>query len=231
MSGGTSMWRMCWWGTGPVVYGADHQGHGKSAGERVVIRDYEDVVADVRRVEERARGEYPGMPVVLVGHSMGGMIAARYAQEYGGGLAALVLSGPVIGSWVEATSLLELDEIPYTPIDVTTLSRDPEIGRAYEEDPLVWHGPFRRPLLEALARCLETINAGGDLGGLPMLWVHGGDDQLVPLPASRVGVERIRGTNFAERVYPGARHEIFNETNKDKVLGDVTGFIDRALEA
>ncbi|RDI49844.1 alpha/beta hydrolase [Nocardia mexicana] len=216
---------------GAAVYGPDHMGHGKSDGERVVIEDYEGVVADVRRVEEKARADHPGVPVVVIGHSMGGMIAARYAQRYGDGLAALVLSGPVIGSWTEATSLLDLDEIPYAPIDVTTLSKDPEIGRSYAEDPLVWHGPFKRPLLEALSRCLDTINTGGDLGELPTLWLHGEDDHLVPLPASRIGVERIRGKHLTERLYPGARHEIFNETNRDEVLADVTTFIDRTLSA
>ncbi|MGH8794510.1 MAG: lysophospholipase [Stackebrandtia sp.] len=214
---------------GAAVYAGDHMGHGKSDGERVLIEDYEEVVADVRRVEEKARGTHPHVPVVLVGHSMGGMIAARYAQLHGRELAALVLSGPVLGSWTEATSLLELDEIPHAPIDVSTLSRDPEIGRVYGDDPLVWHGPFKRPLLRALDACLKTINADGDLGTLPTMWVHGEEDKLVPLPASRVGVETIRGTDLVERIYSGARHEVFNETNKDEVLGDVKSFVDRVL--
>lgn len=214
---------------GAAVFGPDHQGHGKSEGERVAIKDYEDVIADLRRVEERARATHPGTPVVLIGHSMGGMIAAHYAQHYGYGLAALVLSGPVLGTWEAATSLLALDEIPFSPIDVGTLSRDPEIGRIYQDDPLVWHGPFKRPLLVALAHCLQDINTGGRLGDLPTLWIHGEQDQLVPPAETRVGIENIRGEALTERIYPGARHEVFNETNKDEVLSDVTAFIDRSL--
>jgi alpha-beta hydrolase superfamily lysophospholipase len=215
---------------GATVYGPDHMGHGRSHGERVVITDYEDVVTDVHTVAERARADHPGLPIVLIGHSMGGMIAARYAQRHGSDLAALVLSGPVIGSWEPTTSLLELDSIPFVPIDVTTLSRDPDVGRAYADDPLVWHGPFKRPLVEALAACLATINGGGRLGDLPTLWVHGLEDELVPVEPSRIGVYAVRGHVFAERVYPGARHEVFNETNKDEVLGDVAGFIDQVLK-
>ena len=214
---------------GAAVYGPDHQGHGKSEGEQVLINDYDDVVADLRRVEEHARSEHPDIPVVLIGHSMGGMIAAAYAQRYGDGLTALVLSGPVLGSWEQATSLLELPEIPFAPIDVSTLSRDEEIGLRYQSDPLVWHGPFKRGLLEALDACLKRINEGGRLTDLPTLWVHGEDDRLVPIEGTRKGIERIRGDDFTERIYPEARHEVFNETNKDEVLADVMSFVDRCV--
>ncbi|MET7337501.1 alpha/beta fold hydrolase [Nonomuraea sp. NPDC005650] len=214
---------------GAAVYGLDHMGHGKSAGDRVLIADFEDVVTDVYTVEEQARADHPGVPVVVVGHSMGGMIAARYAQRYGHGLAALVLSGPVIGDWAVVPTLLAFEEPPEVPIDPATLSRDLSVGAAYAADPLVWHGPFKRATLEAFAATLATIAAGGTLGPLPTLWVHGADDELVPLSGSRPGVEAIKGTDLTERIYPGARHEVFNETNKDEVLDDVTAFIDRAI--
>ncbi|WP_188190533.1 alpha/beta hydrolase [Nonomuraea sp. SYSU D8015] len=214
---------------GAAVYGLDHIGHGRSEGDRVLIEDFEDVVTDVHSVEERARADHPGVPVVVIGHSMGGMIAARYAQRYGAGLAALVLSGPVIGEWEVVPALLALDEIPDIPIDPATLSRDPAVRAAYAADPLVWHGPFKRATLEAFATSLATIAKGGTFGALPTLWVHGDDDQLVPLGPSRTGIDAVRGTDLTERIYPGARHEVFNETNKDEVLDDVTSFVDRAL--
>ncbi|MEV4113212.1 lysophospholipase [Nonomuraea sp. NPDC049695] len=214
---------------GAAVYGLDHMGHGKSAGDRVLVVDFEDVVTDVHAVEERARADHPGVPVVVIGHSMGGMIAARYAQRYGDGLAALVLSGPVIGEWQVVPILLAYEELPDIPIDPATLSRDLSVGAAYAADPLVWHGPFKRATLEAFAKTLATIAKGGSLGSLPTLWVHGADDELVPLSGSRSGIEAIKGTDLTERIYEGARHEVFNETNKDEVLDDVTGFVDRAV--
>lgn len=214
---------------GAAVFGPDHMGHGKSAGERVLIEDFEDVVTDVHTVEELARATYPGVPVVLIGHSMGGLIAARYAQRYGAGLAGLVLSGPVLGTWELPRTLLAYDEPPDVPIDTGLLSRDPEVGAVYAADPLVWHGPFKRPTLEAIVRTLETVSKNGGIGPLPLLWVHGDDDRIVPLPGSRTGIEDLRGSDWAERVYPGARHEVFNETNKDEVLADVTGFVDRVV--
>ncbi|WP_186777599.1 alpha/beta hydrolase [Streptomyces salinarius] len=216
-------------GHGAAVYAPDHVGHGRSEGERVVVEDFEDVVTDVHAVTELARAAHPGLPVVMVGHSMGGLIASRYAQRHPGELTALVLSGPVIGDWELPRRLLALDEIPDTPISPASLSRDPAVGAAYAADPLVWHGPMKRPTLEAFVRTLETVAKGGDVGRLPLLWVHGDDDRLVPLPGSRIGVEPLSGGDLTERIYPGARHELFNETNRDEVFTDLTRFLDGVL--
>lgn len=206
-----------------VVVGPDHQGHGLSGGDRVLITDFETVVDDLDTVVARSLGTYARLPIVMVGHSLGGMIAARYAQRHGSRLTALVLSGPVLGSW-EPTKLADLPEIPDEPLDVSTLSRDPAVGEAYAADPLVWHGPFKRPTLRAIASALQTINDGGDLGDLPTLWIHGAADTLVPIGPTREGIGRLRGTHLHEIVHDSARHEVFNETDSDDVLGDVIDF-------
>ncbi|WCH96862.1 lysophospholipase [Streptomyces moderatus] len=216
-------------GRGAAVFGPDHVGHGRSAGERVLIEDFEDVVADLRAVAALARTAHPDVPVVLVGHSMGGLVAARYAQLYGDEPAALVLSGPVIGDWELPRRLLARDEIPDTPISPAALSRDPAVGAAYAGDPLVWHGPMKRPTVEAFARMLDTVSRSGPVGRLPLLWLHGDDDRLVPLAGSRVGIEELRGEDVTERVYTGARHEVFHETNKAEVFADLIRFLDGVL--
>ena len=214
---------------GAVVYAVDHVGHGKSEGERVLIADFERLVDDLHEVDRRARAERPGLPVVLIGHSMGGLIAARYAQRYGDSLSAVVLSGPLVGAWDPVRQLLALPELPDVPLDITTLSRDPGVGEDYDNDPLVWHGPFKRPTLEAIDAGLAAIQDGPSLASLPLMWAHGEADQLVPPAGSRSGIERLRGEHFVERIYPEARHEIFNEINKDEVLADVTAFINQTL--
>ncbi|MFV0132529.1 alpha/beta hydrolase [Streptomyces sp. HMX87] len=214
---------------GAAVYGPDHVGHGKSDGERVLIEDFEDVVTDVHTVAGLARAAHPGLPVVMAGHSMGGLIASRYAQRHPGELSALVLSGPVIGDWELPRQVLALDEIPDIPISPSALSRDPAVGESYAADPLVWHGPMKRPTVEAFVRTLGTVAEGGDVGRLPLLWLHGDDDRLVPLSGSRPGVERLSGGHLTERIYPGARHEVFLETNRAEVLADLTRFLDGVL--
>lgn len=215
---------------GAAVFAPDHMGHGRSDGERVRIEDFEDVVTDVRAVADLARRTHPDLPLVVIGHSMGGLIAARYAQRYGDGLTALVLSGPVIGAWDLPGRLLAHEEIPDVPISPAALSRDPAVGVAYAADPLVWHGPMKRPTLEAFVRTLRTVAEDGPVGPLPMLWLHGDDDRLVPLPGSRTGVERLGGGGLTERIYAGARHEVFHETNRTEVFADLTGFLDGVLD-
>ncbi|MGW3209365.1 alpha/beta hydrolase [Streptomyces sp. NPDC001135] len=216
-------------GHGAAVYGPDHAGHGRSAGERVLIEDFEDVVTDVHAVADLARAAHPGLPLTMIGHSMGGLVAARYAQRYRAELSALVLSGPVIGAWELPGRLLALPEIPDTPVSPAALSRDPAVGAAYAADPLVWHGPMKRPTLEAFTRTLEAVDRGGNVGDLPLLWLHGDDDRLVPLPGSRTGVERLAGGRLTERIFPGARHEVFHEWCKKEAFAEVTRFLDAAL--
>jgi alpha-beta hydrolase superfamily lysophospholipase len=213
---------------GAVVYAQDHLGHGESEGERVLITDFERVVEDFHLLHERALDEHPGLPVVLIGHSMGGMIAARYVQRYGDELACVVLSGPVLGQWAALGALLPLAEMPDVPIDPATLSRDPAVGEAYVADPLVWHGPFKKPTVEALANCLSNIAASGSVDR-PLLWLHGEEDQLVPYTGTRTGWPSLAGSQAEEKSYSGARHEIFNETNQDEVLDDVVAFVHRHL--
>ena len=216
---------------GAAVWGPDHLGHGKSDGERVLVCDFEHIVDDLHHVVSSGGRAHAGLPVVLIGHSMGGMIAARYAQRHGRGLAGLVLSGPSIGCPEVVEPLLALPEIPDIPIDPAVLSRDPAVGEAYANDPLVHHGPFKRPTLEAIRAILAAIDAGPGFGALPTLWLHGGDDRLVPIDTTRVAIAKLQGRDLTERVYEGAQHEVFNETNKDQVLDEVCTFIDRVTGA
>ncbi|GAA4885213.1 lysophospholipase [Saccharopolyspora cebuensis] len=212
-----------------VVCAPDHVGHGHSPGERALIEHPGTVLADLDAVLDQVAARHPGLPLVLIGHSMGGMFAVRYAQLHRDKLAALVLSAPVLGTW-HVLDLLELEIIPETPIDPTSLSRDPRVGVDYAEDPLVWHGPFKRPTLETVDRCLEDIGISPALG-VPTLWLHGEDDDLVPEADTRHGIDQVRGEDFFEHIYPGARHELFNETNRAEVLEDVVTFVGRALSS
>jgi alpha-beta hydrolase superfamily lysophospholipase len=143
----------------------------------------------------------------------------------------VVLSGPLVGDWEAVGQLLALPQIPDAPLDITTLSRDPGVGERYADDPLVWHGPFRRATLEAIERALAAVQDGPSLGRLPLMWAHGEADQLVPVAGTRSGVEHLRGERYVERIYPEARHEIFNEINADEVLSDVTAFIDDTVRS
>jgi alpha-beta hydrolase superfamily lysophospholipase len=215
---------------GGVVYAPDHHAHGRTAagGELAVFDDFQDLVADFDAVVEHARAEHPDLPVAVIGHSMGGVVATRYVQTLGAGkVQALVLSGPAIGGNPAFAMLLGMDPIPDVPIDPAVLSRDPSVGEDYAADPLVYHGPFKRQTLTALLAAIDQAKAGPGFGSLPVLWIHGELDQLAPLDLTRPVVESLAGEHLESHVYPGAMHEIFNETNRDEVLGDVVAFLSR----
>jgi alpha-beta hydrolase superfamily lysophospholipase len=207
---------------GSAVVGPDHRGHGQSPGEPALVEDFEPIVDDLRAVVQEARGE---LPVVMVGHSMGGLIATRYAQRFPEDLAGLVLSGPAIGLGPVLQGWLE--DPPSDPIDGAVLSRDPAVGEAYAADPLVYHGGWKVPTLQAFIAADDAIAAGPGFGALPLLYVHGGDDQLVPAGLAQPVVERLAGEDSELVVIDGARHEVFNETDQAETIGRVADFAER----
>jgi alpha-beta hydrolase superfamily lysophospholipase len=209
---------------GAAVVGPDHVGHGRSAGDPALVEDFEAVVDDLRAVVQNARGD---LPVVMVGHSMGGLIATRYAQRHREDLAGLVLSAPAIGIGPALEGALAAPELPADPIDVAVLSRDPAVGEAYAADPLVWHGGWKRPTLEAFVAADRAVAEGPGFGDLPLLYVHGAEDQLVPLALARPVVERLAGPDSDLHVLDGARHEVFNELDKDETIALVARFAER----
>jgi alpha-beta hydrolase superfamily lysophospholipase len=216
---------------GAAVYAPDHAGHGLSDGGRAHIEHLEDMVTDLGTVAGQAAAEHPGLPVALIGHSMGGIIATRYVQRAVGAPDALVLSGPVVGGNPAIFALLEMDPIPDVPLDPAGLSRDPAVGTAYAADPLVYHGPFRRESLRSFKDAAAAIAAGPSLGALPTLWIHGENDPLAPLDVTTAAFEHLGGSALQRKVYPGAMHEIFNETNRDEVVDDVVAFLQTVLRA
>jgi alpha-beta hydrolase superfamily lysophospholipase len=167
------------------------------------------------------------LPVVMVGHSMGGLIATRYAQRHRDDLAGLVLSSPAVGLGPVVEGWLAAPELPSDPIDVAVLSRDPAVGEAYAADPLVYHGGWKRPYLEAYVAADRAIAQGRGFGDLPLLYVHGADDQLPPVELARPVIERLAGPDSELRVLEGARHELFNEFGKEETIEAVASFAER----
>jgi acylglycerol lipase len=218
-------------GDGIAVYACDHRGHGRSQGPRAVV-DVADVVADVDQLVVRAAGEHPDTPVFMLGHSLGGMIAVRYALDHQARLSGLVLSGALatvdaspalrrIGRLVSAIA----PRAPMIALDAELVSRDPAVVAAYRADPLVHHG--RIPARTA-AQIADTTAAFPEQVGaitLPTLILYGTADGLCPPAGSVMLGEQLGSTDVTIRAYEGLYHEILNEPERATVIGDVRDWL------
>lgn len=212
---------------GSVVYADDHIGHGLSTGKRALITDFDHVVDDLHTLTGIAHGDHEGLPVVLVGHSMGGLLSARYGERWPDEVAGIAFCGAVVGDWQWARDVLAQPELPHVPYDVGGVSRDLSVGASYAADPLVYHGQYKRGLLEAEVAALDLFHENADQLTMPLAVFHGTDDPYVPYERSVQAVEEAPSTDVTIHVYEGARHEVLNETNRDEVIGHLTEWVDR----
>jgi alpha-beta hydrolase superfamily lysophospholipase len=119
--------------------------------------------------------------------------------------------------------------LPVQELDVAAISRDPAVVQAYNDDPLVYHGKVPAGVGRALLQVGETMPQRAPALTAPLLVVHGSDDRLIPVDGSRRLVECVGSSDVELKVYPGLYHEVFNEPERDEVLGDVVSWILKRL--
>lgn len=223
---------------GLVTYALDHRGHGRAGGRRVRLRDISEFTGDYRTLVATATAEHPGLPRIVLGHSMGGAIVFAYGSQYPGEYDLMVLSGPVVDAHAQVstfTALLGktigsvLPDLPIEPIDPDAVSRDPEVVADYKSDPLVFRGKVPAGIGKALLAVGENMPQRARKITAPLLVVHGEDDRLVPAAGSRRLVEHVGSDDVELKIYPQLFHEVFNEPEREQVLDDVTGWIQARL--
>ena len=222
---------------GYAVYALDHRGHGRSGGKRAVIDRMDRAVADVDTLIRLARSEQPNRKLFLLGHSMGGAISVEYALRHQERIDGLALSAPATD--LEAASPLELfasrvfsavaPGVGVFDVDSSTISRDPEVVRAYDEDPTVFHKKLPARTVSEIARSVQTLTERTPGLGLPLLVMLGTGDELVPPRAGRM-VHELAGSKDKRLIeYDGLYHEILNEPEQDKVMDDLVEWLDAHL--
>src|SRR5262249_30206875 len=197
----------------------------RSSGERASVARLTDLLADVEVVLARARAESPGGACFLLGHSMGGLVATRLFLDLQEDLDGLILSGAALGDPSSVEALLELDELPEVGRPSELLARDPSVGRAYDADPLNYRGPFRRETLTALVAGAREVRARWGEIHRPLLVLHGGDDAIVPPIASEELFAAASSGDKELTVYPGLRHEIFNEPEGIEIVDRIAAWV------
>jgi len=220
---------------GYAVHAVDHVGHGRSEGTRGHADAFDQYVDGVDALLAHVRERHPDRPLFLVGHSMGGLIAAHYLLCNQSAFAGCVLSGPLIRSDAEPPRLVLginrlvaaiAPKIGMLALDATAVSRDPAVVERYTSDPLVHHGKVSARLVHELFVAMAgAIDRAADIT-LPLLILHGGADRLTSLSGSELLHERVGSQDKTLTVFPGLYHEIFNEPERDRILAEAHAWIE-----
>ena len=210
----------------------DHRGHGRSGGKRILARDFSEFTADVETLRRLELVE--GKPTYLLGHSMGGGIALDYALDHQSSLAALILSAPAVLPGDDISPALMkvaktvgkyVPSLPGQKLSSASVSRDPAVVAAYDADPLNYRGKLKAGVGGAMLRAMDSFPSRLPSLRLPLLVMSGTDDKLVNPQGAKL-VDQLAGSKDKTlKMYDGLYHEIFNEPEKDLVLGDLSDWL------
>lgn len=215
---------------GYAVYGLDQIGHGKSEGMREGIERFEDYTDTLRVYSELVKGWQAGKPIFLLGHSMGGLITSCYLLDHQADFRGAVISAPLIkasGNISQATILMGkilsalAPKMGLLPVDAESISRDPEVVKAYVDDPLVFHGKTPARLAAELLKAMLRITKEARKITLPFIVLQGSGDKLVDPSGAQILYDKASSKDKTIKIYQGLYHEVFNEPERGRVLKDV----------
>lgn len=220
-------------GKGISFYALDHRGHGRSKGISGHVDSFMDYILDLKIFVNGIKAAYPDLPVLMLGHSLGGAIACRYALTYQDDLSGLILSSAGFMPALEIpffkkksaaflSALFPTMEME-SGLDPNDLSHDEAVIKNYIEDPLV-HSVvtprFYTEFTENAAFCLDHV----EQIRIPLLVIHGEDDKICRPEGSQIVFDRADSQDKQIIIFPGLYHETMNETLKQrtKVLSAVS---------
>ncbi len=235
---------------GFVVYAQDHRGHGASADPEALgdlgKDSWPGLVDDIGLLSAQIRAEHPGLPLILLGHSMGSFAVQQYLFDHSADADGVVLTGTAAIDLLEGA--LDLDQpidlsafnAPFAPArtDYDWLSRDEAMVDAYVADPRCGFGidtAAGKAMFTGARRGADPAQVAAIRSGLPLYIavgeadpVNGGLALLTPL------AERYQAAGLNDvtvRTYPDARHEILNETNRDEIIAELITWIDGVVNS
>ena len=220
------------------VVALDHIGHGRSPGRRAYAESFAALVSPLAELRDHLTSIQPELPVFLIGHSMGGLIAASSLITDQNDYCGAILTGPALGlpappplwqvlllralSWMTPTAKA-------FDIDSSAISRDAAVVEAYLTDDLVHHQniPARTAvaLLDEGGRVLQEASRIS----LPLLLLHGAEDKLTSVAASKTFIEQLGSSDKQITVYDGVFHELFNEPERDDIINTCIAWINARL--
>jgi acylglycerol lipase len=220
---------------GYAVHAVDHRGHGRSEGKRVYVKSYDEYMADLVQFRALIEAEHPGLPLVVLGHSMGGNLALGHVLDHQHGVRGLALSGAALAPGeslsqfkirlARAVSKIAPGMRPER-LSAEAISRDPAVVAAYTSDPLVFTGKMTAGVAGALLGAMDRFQRRHGELTIPLLVMHGTEDRLTAIAGTRALEAGAVNATVTSHYYDGLYHEIFNEPEHDAVLGDLIAWLD-----
>jgi alpha-beta hydrolase superfamily lysophospholipase len=218
---------------GFAVRSYDQYGHGESGGIRGGLPQAGRLIDDLTDIVESTRKRFPGVPLVLLGHSLGGLVSAGFVARGVLPVDALVLSSPALALRTSFVQKLLLEVVPRVAPNVTVgnglnpefLSHDPAVVAAYKADPRV-HDRISGRLGRFIADEGQLVRTRTPHWNVPTLLLYAGDDRLVDPAGSRAFAEHAPKSLVTTHCFPDLWHEIFNERDAEPVFDALRQWLD-----
>lgn len=223
---------------GLAVYALDLRGRGKSDGERFYVEKFADYVSDVATLITMAKAQEPGLPVFLLGHSAGGVVACIYTLEHQAELAGLICESFAHEVPAPDFALAILKGLSYIAPHAHVLklnnedfSRDPKVVEAMNNDPLIAGESQSAETIAEMVRADERLKQEFPLITLPVLILHGTHDKATKPSGSQHFYNRAGSTDKTLKLYEGHFHDLLNDLDKEVVMADIQGWLDAHIAA
>jgi acylglycerol lipase len=223
---------------GLAAYALDLRGRGKSEGERFYVEKFSDWLADVNKLVEMARSENQGVPIYVLGHSVGGVIASSYVFEHQREIEGLICESFALDVGLPQLVQLALEGasylVPHLPgysLKNEIFSRDPDVVSEMNNDPLIANekqpAETAAEVLKAAARLKENMPNFY----VPVFIIHGTDDKATRPEGSRYFYDNVGSEDKTLKLYEGGYHDLLNDIDKRTVMADILAWVNERIPA
>ena len=217
---------------GLAVYALDLRGRGQADGERFYVETFADYVSDVSTFVTLVKGREPRLPVFLLGHSAGGVVACLYSLDHQWELTGLVCESFAFQVPAPDFALAVLKGLSHVAPHAHVLhlknedfSRDANIVATMSADPLIAHETQPTKTIAELVRSDERLKKEFERLTLPVLILHGTADKAAKPAGSQLFFDAVGSVDKTLKFYDGGFHDLLNDFGKEEVIGDITAWI------
>jgi alpha-beta hydrolase superfamily lysophospholipase len=221
---------------GFAAYAYDHRGRGRSEGPRLFINDISEYTEDLGSFIALIKVRQPGLPIFLLGHSMGGVISCAWALDHQNEVAGFICESFAFEVWAPAPVLSIVrflgrvtPKLPVLKLQNKDFTRDAQALAKLEADPLTKGEVQPAGTVAALLKATDRMRKEFGNITLPLLIMHGTKDKATVPAGSQLFYDKARSNDKTLKLYEGHFHDLLNDVDKDRVMADVVGWIDARI--